>query len=49
MRTFIFVQQNGSAVITLSALTYEDAFKELEELVYMPEDFRVENENGEEE
>lgn len=47
MNTFIFIQKNGNAVITLSAPTYDEAIKGMEELVRFPDDFQVEDENGE--
>jgi hypothetical protein len=49
MRTFLFIEQNGNAVITLSAETYQEAEQYLAELVKEPNDFRVEDEEGEEE
>lgn len=49
MRTFIFVQKNGSGVITLSAPSFEEAHFELIQIVKHPTDWRVEDEEGEEE
>ena len=47
MKTFIFIQKNGSAVITLSAPSYDEALNELAEIVKDPEGFSVEDEDGE--
>lgn len=49
MRTFVFVSENSSAVLTLSASSYEEAMEELTETVKHPADFRVEDEEGEDE
>jgi len=51
MKTFIFIQQNGSAVITLSADNFEDANTELVNLVGSDnfDDFRCEDEEGKDE
>lgn len=47
MRTFIFVQKNGSATLVLSAFTLTEAEDELDGLVLYPFDWRVENPEGE--
>ena len=49
MKTFIFIQTNGSAVVTLSAEDLADAQEELKDIVIMPEGFHVEKEEGEDE
>lgn len=47
MKTFTFYQKNGSACLTLSAETFEEAEEELKEIVKDSYSWRVENENGE--
>lgn len=47
--TYIFVQKNGSAVITLSASNLTEAKEELKEIVIEPEAFRFEESDSEEE
>lgn len=42
MRTYIFAQKNGSAIITLSADNMKEARKELAEIVKNPDEFRFE-------
>lgn len=49
MPTFIFTETYGSAVLIISAKTYEDAWENLEELVKDTEEWRCENKEGEEE
>lgn len=48
MRTFIFYQKNSSAILTLSANTFEEAEEELKEIVKSTYGWRVEDEKGEE-
>lgn len=47
MKTFIFTQKCGDAVITLSATDFEDAQTILNELVKDTGEWRVEDEDGE--
>ena len=49
MKTFIFTEQNGHAIITLSEPTFEEACKSLERLVWDILVWRCEDEEGEEE
>lgn len=49
MKTFIFVEQNGSGTLTLSAPNLEEAERELDEKVKHSSNWRVEDEEGEEE
>ena len=46
-KTFLFSQKNGSGNLTLSAPNYEEALQELEKLVLYPYDWRVEDEEAE--
>ena len=47
MKTFIFSQKNGDAVLILSATDYEDARNILNGLVIDTDEWRVGNEDGE--
>jgi len=51
MKTFIFIEKNGSAVITLSAESYVEVEKELRDLLNysQSDDFRCDNEEGKDE
>jgi hypothetical protein len=49
MKTFIFIEKNGSGVITLSAPNFDSAIEILEETVAEPMGWRVEDEDGEDE
>ena len=49
IRTFIFIEKNGDAVITLSAYDFEDALETLIGIVRNADDFYAENEDGESE
>jgi len=48
-KTFLFIQRNGDAIITLSAPTFEEAEESLALIVKDPTEFRVEDEEGESE
>lgn len=48
MKTYIFIEINGPAVISLSADNEEEAYKNLNELVYFPDGFRLDEELDEE-
>jgi len=48
-KTFVFIEKNGSGVITLSAPSFDEAIIELGEKVTEPMGWRVEDEDGEEE
>lgn len=41
MKTYIFAQKNGSGVLTLSAESEEDAYKELDEVVMDADGWRL--------
>lgn len=47
MKTFLFIEKNGSGVLTLSADNYEEADKTLGEKVKFPLEWRCEDEEGE--
>jgi hypothetical protein len=49
MKTFLFLQKNGSAIITLSAENIDGANQELAEIVKDPSEFQCEDEDGEDE
>jgi len=50
MKTFIFIQKNGNALIALSAVDYEQALLTLENTVLLPDsNWRCEDEKGEDE
>jgi hypothetical protein len=49
MKTFIFSDKNGNAIITLSAENYEKALSYLRDIVTYPLMWRVNNEEGEDE
>lgn len=49
MRTFIFIEKNGSGTLAVSAETFDEAIENLGEMVSEPMGWRVENEEGEEE
>lgn len=48
-KTFLFIQKNGSAVITLSAGNLTEAENELADIVKDADEFEVEDEDGEDE
>jgi len=48
MKTFIFIQKNGSGTLTLSAPNYDEAIEVLNDTVKDSMDWRVEDEDGEE-
>lgn len=45
----MFVEKNGSVIITLSASNLQEAEDELERIVYRPENFRCDDEEDDEE
>jgi len=49
MKTFLFVEKNGSGTLTVSAPDYDEAEKELAERVKFPKEWRCEDEDGEDE
>jgi hypothetical protein len=49
MKTFTFIEKNGSGVISISATDFDNAIDVLEETVAEPMGWRVENEDGENE
>ena len=49
MKTFIFIQKNGNATITLSAANLTEALHDLHDIVISTIEWRVENEEGEDE
>jgi len=49
MKTFVFSQKHGNASVTLSADNFEEAEKELFEIVKDDYGWRVHDEDGEEE
>lgn len=49
MKTFTFIEKNGSGVLILSAPNYEEAEKELADKVKNPNGWRCEDEEGDEE
>lgn len=48
MKTYTFYQKNSSAILTLTANTFEEAEEELKEIVKSTYGWRVEDEEGEE-
>ena len=48
VKTFMFIEKNGDGVLTLSATDFEDANQILEEKVKHPDEWRVEDEDGDE-
>ena len=42
MKTFVFIEKNGSAIVTLSADNEAEANDSLAEIVKQPEGFRLE-------
>ena len=48
-KTFLFIEKNGSGIITLSAKDYDEAEEELKEKVKYQDEWRCENEDGEDE
>jgi len=49
MKTFIFYQKNSSAVMALSAPTYDDAYEQLTEEVGNTWGWRCDDQEGEDE
>lgn len=49
MKTYVFNESNGNASLTISARNFEEAFTYLIRLVKDTDDWRVEDEGGEEE
>jgi hypothetical protein len=49
MKTFHFDENNGNAVVTLSADNYEEAREYLAEIVKDPDEWGCDNEEGEDE
>lgn len=49
MKTYTFFEHNGNASITLSASSFEQAYEYLVKITKHPSDWRVEDEEGEEE
>jgi hypothetical protein len=49
MKTFVFMEKNGNASITLSSENFESAKKELGEKVKYLNNWRVEDKDGEDE
>lgn len=43
-KIYVFIEKNGSATITLSAISVQDAWDTLEEIVYHRDNFRLEDE-----
>lgn len=49
MRTFIFIEKNGNGTLILSAENFSDAEERMGEKVAYPIEWRVEDEEGEDE
>lgn len=48
-KTFLFIEKNGSGVLTFSAYSYDEALEQLHDAVRDPFVWRCENEDGEDE
>lgn len=46
MKNFVFVEKNGSGVLTISAIDYDDAEEILKNTVKYPNNWKVEDEDG---
>jgi hypothetical protein len=49
MKTYVFAEKNGSAIVTLSADTEDEAMTSLADIVKDPESFRLEESEDKEE